>query len=120
MRFSLDGTEVETEDDCYWIAPTAVLIGKVRLVDLSEGILALPLEGASGFQDLPWRLEEGEFTLLPRVALRLVALAPLGGGFLVVPGQRLISIVRNADLEGAQVVNAKQAVTATQVCVKER
>ncbi len=31
MRFSLDGTEVETEDDCYWIAPTAVLIGKVRL-----------------------------------------------------------------------------------------
>ena len=31
MRFSLDGTEVETEDDSYWIAPTAVLIGKVRL-----------------------------------------------------------------------------------------
>lgn len=31
MRFSLDGVAVETEDKSYWIAPTAVLIGKVRL-----------------------------------------------------------------------------------------
>lgn len=31
MRFSLDGVAVETEDDEHWIAPTAVLIGKVRL-----------------------------------------------------------------------------------------
>lgn len=31
MRFSLDGVAVDTEDDSHWIAPTAVLIGKVRL-----------------------------------------------------------------------------------------
>ena len=31
MRFSLDGTGPETESDDFWIAPTAVLIGKVRL-----------------------------------------------------------------------------------------
>lgn len=31
MRFALDGTAVETADEDYWIAPTAVLIGKVRL-----------------------------------------------------------------------------------------
>ncbi len=31
MRFSLDGVAVDTEDESYWIAPTAVLIGKVRL-----------------------------------------------------------------------------------------
>ena len=31
MRYVLDGHAPETEDDQYWIAPTAVLIGKVRL-----------------------------------------------------------------------------------------
>ena len=31
MRFMLDGVSVETEDESYWIAPTAVVIGKVRL-----------------------------------------------------------------------------------------
>ena len=31
MRFTLDGFGVETEDESYWIAPTAVLIGRVRL-----------------------------------------------------------------------------------------
>jgi carbonic anhydrase/acetyltransferase-like protein (isoleucine patch superfamily) len=31
MRFSLDGAAVETEGDAHWVAPTAVLIGKVRL-----------------------------------------------------------------------------------------
>lgn len=31
MRFSLDGVAVDTEDESHWIAPTAVLIGKVRL-----------------------------------------------------------------------------------------
>jgi carbonic anhydrase/acetyltransferase-like protein (isoleucine patch superfamily) len=29
--FTLDGMQVETEDDEHWVAPTAVLIGKVRL-----------------------------------------------------------------------------------------
>lgn len=31
MIFTLDGIAVETEDDQHWVAPTAVLIGKVRL-----------------------------------------------------------------------------------------
>ena len=31
MRFSLDGIGLETESDEFWIAPTAVVIGKVRL-----------------------------------------------------------------------------------------
>jgi carbonic anhydrase/acetyltransferase-like protein (isoleucine patch superfamily) len=31
MRFSLDGVAVETEDEEHWVAPTAVLIGRVRL-----------------------------------------------------------------------------------------
>jgi len=31
MRFTLDGFGPETGDESYWIAPTAVLIGKVRL-----------------------------------------------------------------------------------------
>jgi carbonic anhydrase/acetyltransferase-like protein (isoleucine patch superfamily) len=31
MRFSLDGHSIETEDEEHWVAPTAVLIGKVRL-----------------------------------------------------------------------------------------
>jgi carbonic anhydrase/acetyltransferase-like protein (isoleucine patch superfamily) len=31
MKYSLDGVRVETEGDAYWIAPTAVLIGNVRL-----------------------------------------------------------------------------------------
>ena len=31
MRFELDGAVPETADDDHWIAPTAVLIGKVRL-----------------------------------------------------------------------------------------
>lgn len=31
MRFRLDGHALETEDDEFWVAPTAVLIGKVRL-----------------------------------------------------------------------------------------
>jgi carbonic anhydrase/acetyltransferase-like protein (isoleucine patch superfamily) len=29
--FTLDGIAIETEDDEHWVAPTAVLIGKVRL-----------------------------------------------------------------------------------------
>ena len=31
MRYRLDGTGLETENDDWWIAPTAVVIGKVRL-----------------------------------------------------------------------------------------
>ncbi len=31
MLFSLDGIEVETEGDAFWVAPTAVLIGRVIL-----------------------------------------------------------------------------------------
>jgi len=31
MKYSLDGVRVETKGDDYWIAPTAVLIGNVRL-----------------------------------------------------------------------------------------
>jgi carbonic anhydrase/acetyltransferase-like protein (isoleucine patch superfamily) len=31
MRWSLDGVKVETADDDWWIAPTAVVIGRVRL-----------------------------------------------------------------------------------------
>jgi carbonic anhydrase/acetyltransferase-like protein (isoleucine patch superfamily) len=31
MRFALDGIGVDTEDEEHWIAPTAVLIGEVRL-----------------------------------------------------------------------------------------
>jgi len=31
MRFALDGVQPETESDEWWIAPTAVLIGRVRL-----------------------------------------------------------------------------------------
>jgi carbonic anhydrase/acetyltransferase-like protein (isoleucine patch superfamily) len=31
MRYSLDGIGLETESDDFWIAPTAVVIGKVRL-----------------------------------------------------------------------------------------
>ena len=31
MRYALDGVGLETEDDEHWVAPTAVLIGKVRL-----------------------------------------------------------------------------------------
>ncbi|MBL8658290.1 MAG: gamma carbonic anhydrase family protein [Rhodospirillales bacterium] len=31
MRYALDGIRVETEGDDYWIAPSAVVIGKVRL-----------------------------------------------------------------------------------------
>ncbi len=31
MRFTLDGSGLETEDESHWIAPTAVLIGRVRL-----------------------------------------------------------------------------------------
>jgi carbonic anhydrase/acetyltransferase-like protein (isoleucine patch superfamily) len=31
MRYSLDGVGLETESEAFWIAPTAVLIGKVRL-----------------------------------------------------------------------------------------
>jgi carbonic anhydrase/acetyltransferase-like protein (isoleucine patch superfamily) len=31
MKYSLDGVRVETEGDDYWIAPTAVLIGNVKL-----------------------------------------------------------------------------------------
>ena len=31
MRFTLDGIAVELEDDEHWVAPTAVLIGRVRL-----------------------------------------------------------------------------------------
>ena len=31
MRFTLDGISVESADDEHWVAPTAVLIGKVRL-----------------------------------------------------------------------------------------
>ncbi len=31
MRFALDGSGIETEDEHYWIAQTAVVIGKVRL-----------------------------------------------------------------------------------------
>ncbi len=31
MRWALDGTGLETADDDWWIAPTAVVIGKVRL-----------------------------------------------------------------------------------------
>ena len=36
MRYRLDGTGLETENDDWWIAPNAVVIGKVRLeVDAS-------------------------------------------------------------------------------------
>ena len=31
MLFSLDGVRVRTEDDAWWVAPTAVLVGKVLL-----------------------------------------------------------------------------------------
>jgi carbonic anhydrase/acetyltransferase-like protein (isoleucine patch superfamily) len=31
MRFELDGAVPETADDEHWVAPTAVLVGKVRL-----------------------------------------------------------------------------------------
>jgi carbonic anhydrase/acetyltransferase-like protein (isoleucine patch superfamily) len=31
MRFALDGVRPETESDEWWVAPTAVLIGRVRL-----------------------------------------------------------------------------------------
>jgi carbonic anhydrase/acetyltransferase-like protein (isoleucine patch superfamily) len=31
MKYRLDGVRVETAGDAYWIAPTAVLIGKVKL-----------------------------------------------------------------------------------------
>ena len=31
MRYALDGIGLETASDEYWVAPTAVLIGKVRL-----------------------------------------------------------------------------------------
>jgi carbonic anhydrase/acetyltransferase-like protein (isoleucine patch superfamily) len=31
MQFTLDGVGLETENEEYWIAPTAVLVGKVRL-----------------------------------------------------------------------------------------
>ncbi|GAB0118002.1 gamma carbonic anhydrase family protein [Acidisoma sp. 7E03] len=31
MRVTLDGIAVETEDEDYWIAPTATVIGRVRL-----------------------------------------------------------------------------------------
>ncbi len=31
MIFTLDGIAVETEDDEHWVAPTAVLVGRVRL-----------------------------------------------------------------------------------------
>lgn len=31
MRFTLDGVGVETESEDYWVAPTAVVIGRVRL-----------------------------------------------------------------------------------------
>jgi carbonic anhydrase/acetyltransferase-like protein (isoleucine patch superfamily) len=31
MRFTLDGVAVESEDDEHWVAPTAVLIGRIRL-----------------------------------------------------------------------------------------
>ena len=31
MRYRLDGSGLETENDDWWIAPTAVVIGKVRL-----------------------------------------------------------------------------------------
>jgi carbonic anhydrase/acetyltransferase-like protein (isoleucine patch superfamily) len=31
MRFTLDGVAVESEDEEHWVAPTAVLIGRVRL-----------------------------------------------------------------------------------------
>ena len=31
MKYSLDGIRVETAGDAYWIAPTAVVIGRVRL-----------------------------------------------------------------------------------------
>lgn len=31
MRYALDGVDIETEGDDYWIAPTAVVIGRVTL-----------------------------------------------------------------------------------------
>jgi carbonic anhydrase/acetyltransferase-like protein (isoleucine patch superfamily) len=31
MRYALDGTGLDTEDEDWWIAPTAVVIGRVRL-----------------------------------------------------------------------------------------
>lgn len=31
MHFSLDGVQIETDGDAYWIAPTAAVIGKVKL-----------------------------------------------------------------------------------------
>lgn len=31
MKYALDGVRVETEGDAFWIAPSAVVIGKVRL-----------------------------------------------------------------------------------------
>ena len=31
MKYSLEGVRVETEGDDYWIAPTAVLIGNIKL-----------------------------------------------------------------------------------------
>ncbi len=31
MRYALDGIRIETEEDNYWIAPTAVVIGRVIL-----------------------------------------------------------------------------------------
>lgn len=31
MRYRLDGVGLETESEAFWVAPTAVLIGKVRL-----------------------------------------------------------------------------------------
>jgi len=31
MKYSLDGVRVETEGDAYWIAPSAVLIGNIKL-----------------------------------------------------------------------------------------
>jgi carbonic anhydrase/acetyltransferase-like protein (isoleucine patch superfamily) len=31
MKYALDGVTIETDGDAYWIAPTAVLIGRVKL-----------------------------------------------------------------------------------------
>lgn len=31
MRYALDGVGLETEDDRWWVAPTAVLVGRIRL-----------------------------------------------------------------------------------------
>ena len=31
MKYVLEGTRVETEGDAFWIAPSAVVIGKVKL-----------------------------------------------------------------------------------------